>query len=89
MAANNMSNALKNSQPEVPFAQVGDDTIEAPRVPMRSQNLSPKQFSQDDFLGMETANMSIALGTHHWSKQHCAHAVVHPVTEKNWNTQPS
>jgi hypothetical protein len=29
MAANNMSNALKNTYPEVPFAQVGDDTIAA------------------------------------------------------------
>jgi hypothetical protein len=27
--ANDMSNALKNPQPEVPIAQVGDDTIEA------------------------------------------------------------
>jgi hypothetical protein len=29
MAANGMSNALKNTHPEVPFAQVGDDTIAA------------------------------------------------------------
>jgi hypothetical protein len=29
MEANSMSNALKNPQPEVPFAQIGDDTIEA------------------------------------------------------------
>jgi hypothetical protein len=29
MAANDMSNALKNPHPEVPFAQVGDDTKEA------------------------------------------------------------
>jgi hypothetical protein len=28
MAANYMSNALKNPHPEVPFAQIGDDTIE-------------------------------------------------------------
>jgi hypothetical protein len=27
MAANDMSNALKNPHPEVPFSQVGDDTI--------------------------------------------------------------
>jgi hypothetical protein len=26
--------------------------------------------------------MAIALGTHHWSEQHYANAVVHPVTEK-------
>jgi hypothetical protein len=31
---------------------------------------------------METANMVIASGTHHWSKQHYANAVVHPVTGK-------
>jgi predicted RNase H-like nuclease len=29
MAADDMSNALKNPHPEVPFAQVGDDTIAA------------------------------------------------------------
>jgi hypothetical protein len=29
MAARDMSNALKNLQPEVPFAQVGDETIGA------------------------------------------------------------
>jgi hypothetical protein len=146
MAANDMYNALENPHPEVPFAQVGDDTIEAltkldenfknkfqkvqtprlsnapaktaenkspadlshpilnsplqqryqtrsqtiintedttnapllprvvtpmtgrvahPRVPMRSQNLSPRNLSQDDFWDMESANMEIALGTHH------------------------
>jgi predicted RNase H-like nuclease len=31
MAANDMSNALKSSHPEVPFTQIGDDTIEARR----------------------------------------------------------
>jgi hypothetical protein len=39
-----------------------------PRVPMRSQNLSPRNLSQDDFCDMETANMAIALGNHHWSQ---------------------
>jgi hypothetical protein len=29
MAANDMSNALKNTHPEVPFAQIGDGTIDA------------------------------------------------------------
>jgi hypothetical protein len=159
MATNDMSNALKNSHPEVPFAQIGDYSIEAlrklakifknnfqkvqtpglsnapakaagnkipadlshpiltspvqqryqtiintefttnapllprvvtpmtgrvapPRVPMRSQNLSPRNLSQDDFRDMESANMAIALGTHHWSQQHRANAVVHPVTIK-------
>jgi hypothetical protein len=31
---------------------------------------------------METANMAIALGNHHWSQQHHANEVVHPVTRK-------
>jgi hypothetical protein len=31
---------------------------------------------------METANMAIALGNHHWSQQQQANAVVHPVTGK-------
>jgi hypothetical protein len=33
-----------------------------PRVPMRSQNLSPRNLSQDDFWDMETANMAITFG---------------------------
>jgi hypothetical protein len=53
-----------------------------PRVPMRSQNLSPRNFSQDNFFGMETANMAITLGNHHWSKKNQANAVVHPITGK-------
>jgi hypothetical protein len=51
-----------------------------PRVPMRSQNLAPRNLSQDDFCGMETANMDIDLGNHHWYQQHHANAVVHPIT---------
>jgi hypothetical protein len=49
---------------------------------MRSPNLSPRNLSQDNFWDMETANMAIALGNHHWSQQHHANAVVHPVTGK-------
>jgi hypothetical protein len=37
-----------------------------PRVPRRSQNLVPRNLSQDDFCGMDTAHMAIALGNHHW-----------------------
>jgi hypothetical protein len=44
---------------------------------MCSQNISPRNLSQDDFW-----YMAIALGTHHWSEQHYANAVVHPVTRK-------
>jgi hypothetical protein len=161
MAANDMTNALKNPQPEVPVAQVGDGTISAltkpveifknkfqkvkapelsnspikaaenkrpaalaqpiltspmqhkyqkrsqttintgtptntpllPRVvtpmtgqaaslrmPARSQNLSPRNLSQNDFWNMETANMAVALGTNHCSQQHISNAVVNPVT---------
>jgi hypothetical protein len=53
-----------------------------PRVPMRSQNLSPRNLSQDDFWDIKITNMAIALGNHHWSQQHHASAVVHPVTGK-------
>jgi hypothetical protein len=52
------------------------------RVPTRSQNLSSRNLSQDDFCGMETAHMAIALGNHHWSQQHQANAVIHPIIVK-------
>jgi hypothetical protein len=163
MAAKDMTDALQNPHPEVPFARVGDDTISAlaelaaifklklrqtqpptlpaappkvtqrpcldessnpilappmplprqtrsqttihtqdianaplpprvvtprtlnpspTRVPNRSQRLSPHNFSQNDFCGMNTAHMAIALGNNHWSRQHLANAVIHPVTGK-------
>jgi hypothetical protein len=50
------------------------------RVPVRTQNLSPRNLSQDDFWNMETSNQAIALGANHWTNQHFAHAVLHPVT---------
>jgi hypothetical protein len=53
-----------------------------PRVPTGSQQLSPRNLSQDDFLGMDTAHMAIALGNNHWSQRHYANAVIHPVTGK-------
>jgi hypothetical protein len=148
MAANDMMNALQNPHPDVPFTQVGDDTISAltalakicklklqkvqtparqaappkvalrpcldelsrpmlafhmplrsqirsqtsiyaqdiakasllpkvvtpvmhteppPRMPRRTENLSPCNLSQDAFYGMDAAHMAIALGNHHWS----------------------
>jgi hypothetical protein len=163
MAAKDMTDALQNPHPEVPFAQVGDDTILAltelaaifklklrqtppstlpaappkvtqrpclakssnpilaspmplarqtrsqttihtqdiantplpprvvtprtlnpspPRVSTRSQRLSPRNLSQNDFCGMDTAHMAIALGDNHWSRQHQANVVIHPVTGK-------
>jgi hypothetical protein len=54
----------------------------SPRVPARTQNLSPRNLSQDDFWNMETANMAISLGDNHWYQQHFANAVVHMVTGK-------
>jgi hypothetical protein len=53
-----------------------------PRVATGSQRLSPRNLSQDDFCGMESANMAIALGNNHWSQRHQANAVIHPVTRK-------
>jgi hypothetical protein len=53
-----------------------------PRVPTGSQRLSPRNLSQDDFCGMDSAHMAIALGNNHWSQQHHANAFIHPVTVK-------
>jgi hypothetical protein len=53
-----------------------------PRVPTRSHRLSPRNFSQHDFCGMDTAHMAIALGDNHWSQQYQANAVLHPITGK-------
>jgi hypothetical protein len=150
MTTNDMKNALKQPHPEVPFTQLGDDTITAlaklatilknkfqkltapeliqaplkaaenkqpaalaqpiltspmqhkyqtrsqrpiivnkacntplllrvvtpmtgqaasPRVPARTQNISPRNLSQDDFWNMETASQEITFGTNHWEKQ--------------------
>jgi hypothetical protein len=53
-----------------------------PRVPTSSHRLSPRNLSQDDLCRMDSAHMAIALGHNHWSKQHQANAVIHPVTGK-------
>jgi hypothetical protein len=53
-----------------------------PRVPTGSRRLSPRNLSQDEFCGMDTAHMAIALGNKHWSQRHHANAVIHPVTGK-------
>jgi hypothetical protein len=52
------------------------------RVPTRSRNLSPRNLTQDDFCGMDTAHMAIALGNNHWSQQHLANAVINHVIRK-------
>jgi hypothetical protein len=53
-----------------------------PRVPTGSRQLSPRNLSQDDFYGMDTAHIAIALGHNHWSQRHHANAFIHPVTGK-------
>jgi hypothetical protein len=55
-----------------------------PRVPTCSQRLSPGNLSQDDFCGMDTAHMAIALGDNHWYRQHQANAIIHPVSPTNY-----
>jgi hypothetical protein len=52
------------------------------RVPTRSQRLFPRNLFQNDFCGMDTAHIAIALGNNHWSRKHLANAVIHPVTRK-------
>jgi hypothetical protein len=52
------------------------------RVTTGSQRLTPRNLSQDDFCGMNSAQMAISLGHNHWSHQHQANAVIHPVTGK-------
>jgi hypothetical protein len=54
----------------------------SPRVPARTQNLSPRNLSQDDFWNMETTNHEIALGTNHCTTQNFANAAVRPLTGK-------
>jgi hypothetical protein len=53
-----------------------------PRVTTRSQSLSPRNLSQDNLCGMDTAHMASSLGNHHGSQQHQANAVIHPITRK-------
>jgi hypothetical protein len=53
-----------------------------PRVPSGSQRLSPHNLSQDDFCGMDSSHMAIALGNNHLSQRHHANAVIHPATGK-------
>jgi hypothetical protein len=53
-----------------------------PRVATGSQRLSPRNLSQDDFYGMDSAHMAIARGNNHWSQRHQTKSVIHPVTGK-------
>jgi hypothetical protein len=42
-----------------------DATSFTPRVPTGSRQLSPRNLSQYDFCGMDTAHMAISLGNNH------------------------
>jgi hypothetical protein len=55
-----------------------------PRVPTHSRSLSPHNLSQDDFLGVDTANMAIALGENHWSQQQYAALMKDPRLQPLW-----
>jgi hypothetical protein len=57
-----------------------------PRVPRSSQNISPRNLSQDDFCGIDTSHMANALVDHHRSQAHKANAFIHPSPVKEWNT---
>jgi hypothetical protein len=59
-----------------------DTTSFTSEGPTGSRRLSPRNLSQDDFCGMDTVHMAITLGNNHWSQQHHANAVIHPVTGK-------
>jgi hypothetical protein len=66
--------------PNVPLPPRVVTTRTLRSVPSGFQQLSPRNLSQDDFSEMDSAHMAIALGNHHWSQQHQANAVIHPVT---------
>jgi hypothetical protein len=45
-------------------------------MPAQTQNIFPRNLSQDVFWSMETANQAIALGGSHWTEQDFSHAVI-------------
>jgi hypothetical protein len=57
MAANNMSNALKNPHPEVPFSQIGDDTITALT---KLAEIFKNKFQKVHIPGLPTAPAKVA-----------------------------
>jgi hypothetical protein len=60
MAANDMSNALKNPHPEVPFSHIGDDTITAPTTLAK---IFKNKFQKVQILGLPTAPPKVAERT--------------------------
>jgi hypothetical protein len=57
-----------------------------PRVPTRSRNLSPRNLSQNDFCGMDTAHMSIAPAITIGPSSTNQIQSFTPSLEKKWNT---
>jgi hypothetical protein len=68
--------------PDIPNRPLPPRVVTPPRVPTWSLDLSPRNLSQDDFCGMDTYHMAIALENNHCSQWHHANAVIHPVTGK-------
>jgi hypothetical protein len=68
--------------PDIPNRPLPPRVVTPPRVPTGSLDLSPRNLYQDDFCGMDTAHMTIALEKNHCSQRHHANAVIHPVTGK-------
>jgi hypothetical protein len=86
-AANEITDDNSHSgHPQCVITSEGDHTRtlrhSPPRAPTGSRRLSPGNLSQDDFCGMDSAHMAIALGNNHWSQRHHANAVINPVTGK-------
>jgi hypothetical protein len=61
-------------------------TPSPPRVPTRSQNLSPRNLSQDAFCGMETAHMAIASEITIGPSSTKTMQSFTPSPERKWNT---
>jgi hypothetical protein len=73
--------------PDIPNWPLQPRVVTSPRVPTGSLDLSPRNLSQDDFCGMDTAHMEIAL------KKTIVHNGTMPTQSfiqspaKKWNTQ--
>jgi hypothetical protein len=68
--------------PDIPNRPLPPRVVTSTRVPTGSLDLSPRNLSQDDFCGMDTSHMAIALENNHCSQRHHANAVIHPITGK-------
>jgi hypothetical protein len=68
--------------PDIPNRPLPPRVVTPPRVPTGSLDLSPSNLYQDEFCGMDTAHMAVALKNNHCSQRHHANTVIHPVTGK-------